>query len=730
MSLFDEYSGDESKENRPKQPLWAIDLESEKEVLQWCNGEINYLLEEDEDRVARIRRNIAVYKGFEYNSQDTRTTNRDASDSRERVNKKISTNLFYDLAEDRRAILIKYKPAIAILPRHDEFGDKVDAKMTKAMLDHIWYINRFEGEITTKLALQAMVMGESFLHICWDKDKGDLSPAYIEAKKKYQGEKIPLLDDQGNQKLDEQGQPMFIEKPVKVGDVVYKTLLADNVFFSKDKAWDELDYLFFREVVNIEELKLDYPKQASKIKPSTEGMIYDYEKMQVKKTNNEVVKWTLYYKKGGKLKEGRKIVFTKDALLENIDYPYNMDKLPIVRFTDTDLPGENRGVSFYEMIKGECVAFSNITNMILRNQMLVSHPKWVMPVGSAQIDALGNDITIVQYKGPTPPQLVQSNPTPSELFKFREEIKNEAIQKAGISSVARGEPPAGIKAGVALQFLTEMESERYNNLILKWNETMRLIAEITILVAAVYYDESDQRMIKVAGKNNAWMSQYFDAKSLEKDYDIVIQNSSALPQSKAARIQTIMDLNKEFPNLLPPEQILDMIDLAQSEKYVDSITIAIRTAEAENEALLEKTQEEADLIAPEEFDDHIQHWKVHTRKMLDYSFKYETPKEKKDQLITHVFATEMLMIEKAKTNQAYAQLIGALPGFPMFYQEPQATPMQPMEAVVPAQGGAATEGLVLPPEMQVAPPMPNLEAQLATEPQVTPEMNIQPTGAI
>ena len=78
--------------------------------------------------------------------------------------------------------------------------------------------------------------------------------------------------------------------------------------------------------------------------------------------------------------------------------------------------------------------------------------------------------------------LGQANPTPPELFKFRGELKEEFQQISGVFGVSRGEPPPGIKAGVALQFLNEQEQERFNEHILKWNDFIRRIAIKTISV--------------------------------------------------------------------------------------------------------------------------------------------------------------------------------------------------------------------------------------------------------
>lgn len=742
MSISWDDDSSNAQFQRPKKPLWTIKLDdpdNEKEILAWLNGEITYLEQESDERVKRTQRNLAIYKGFQYHSQDAKDSNREINDSREKVMKKVPVNHLYELTENRMSRLIKYKPAVAILPSNDEFSDKVSAKLTKNLLDHIWYENKFEGALSPQVARDAMLAGESYLFTLWNPDKGDLSPAYKKSKANAdkEGRKIPLLTETGEQEKDEAGNPVYVTKPIKVGDIEYKIEFATEVFLQRKEKWEDVQYLFVRSVEPVETLRLRYKDKASKIKPTGEAEIYDYEKMELSYSSNDCVVWTLWHKRIDELDSGRKIVFTKDVVLSNEEFPFSHHDLPCVRFTDIDQPKEVHGRSFYEIIKGLVATHNNLTNLIIRNQVLVAHPKWMMPVGAAKLDQLSNDITIVQFKGPQPPTLVQANPTPAEIFNFREQLKNEFVQIAGVFPISRGETPPGIKAGIALQFLSEQEAERFNSLILKWNEFVRQVAIQTIAVAGDYYDASDERMIRVIGTNNKWMSQFFDVAHLSKDYDIRVQNSSALPQSKAARIQTLMDLNQQFPGLLPSDQILDMLDLAQNEKFVDAVTNAVRTAEAENEKLLEADSQELASLEPMESDHHIKHWIVHTRQLQEFGFKYMTPPEKRKQLEDHILVHEMMMVDKAAKNAAFAQQLQSLDLFPIFFvPEPQI-----LSAPAPMDGAQAA---ALPPPVggafQPEPELPVNSAQVGGEPQedVAPpvveeqalEGPVPPTGAI
>ena len=728
---FDDLNSDKIY-SQPARPIWSIDLDdpkNEKEILNWLTAELDYLSHENEPRIRIQRRNLALYKGIQYQESEARAENRDRAADRSTFLRKIVANHLFDLTKNRASRLIKFRPAVAVLPTNDELQDKLSAKACKGLLDHIWYEQDFEGVIQLQLATHAMIMGESYLFIDWDDTLGPLSPAYVEAKRKNKG-KVPLLDENGQQVKDPQGNPRFVEREVRIGDVSYRIELSPEVLLDKAARYEQVRHCFVSTVYQTEQLRVMYPEKASYIKQHND-QVYDYDRMELRPTRNEIKVYTFYAKKQPGLERGRVIKFTRDCILENTEAPYSHSSLPFIRFTDIDFPGELYGHSFYEIVKGLTGTYNNLTNMILRNILLVSHPKWMVPAGSTAIEKLGNDVTIVQYKGPQAPALAVSQSVPADVFGFRDKLKEEFQQISGVFGVSRGEPPPGIKAGVALQFLSEQESERYNELVLKWNECIRQVAEMTLSVAHDYYDESDDRMIRVLGKNNDYMTEFFRVADLNHDYDIRIQNSSALPKSVAARTQTLLDLSERFPDKFTGEQVIDMLDLAQSDKFVDAATVAVRTAEAETEKLLETDSAGAEAMQPQEFENHLIHWRIHTKQIQEFSFKYKTAPDKQKNLVDHVFVHEMFMLEQAKINPKFAEMLAQLELFPMFYRltpmpeapTPQAAPTGEMPlgmgapVLPPANPMQATPLPVNPaqspiPEEAAQPEAPSLETQL------------------
>jgi hypothetical protein len=738
--FFDDVENESANSNRPEKPIWALNLddsENEDAILKWLLAEQEYLKQENRDRFQAIQKNLALYKGIQYQSQELRSTS--TSQNSKDVVQKIVANQIFDLVQNSVSKLCKYRPGVAILPAEDEFADKIGAEMVDAWLKHIWYTQKFESEIDPQIKKLAKIMGEAYLFVEWDEEAGDM---HGEFKKNYlpkleAGEEVFLLNEAGEKELDDSGNPIRIEAPVYNGDVVYNIRKTTDCLLDRPASgnYSDANYIFWREVMPVELARLKWPKKAEKIKSNKDAVIFDYEKMEVRKTSkSEVVVWSFYHKRTKGCDKGRLIRFTVDGILENGPSKYSHRELCCKRYVDKLMPGELHGVSSIDFVKGLTGAYNNLTNMILRNQVMVAHPKWMLPAGAAKLESLGNDITIVQYKGPVAPQLVSANATPQEVFGFREKLKEEFQQLFGIHGVSRGEPPPGIKSGVALQWLSEQENERQNEDVLFSNEFQRQVAVMTIAVAGDRYDEDDERQVRILGKHGSWKTIFFDVAHLSKAYDVRISNSSALPQSKAARTQTLLDLNEQFPDRVSADLVLDMLDMAQEQKFIDVATVSVRAAEAENEALLTK---DANVPPPEEYEDHIAHWKVHARQAREWNFKNMTPKEVQDRLADHIRAHEMLMEQYAKLNPTYVEQLALLQGFPMFFRPSaavEATEAQPMEDVagepmIPGQpGGPIEPEAQLPvnpelggePQLDQSPEMPSMDAQLGGTPPVPP----------
>jgi len=659
MSFFDVLDEPDAQAKNIK-PFHSIE-NTPKAKLKWLNNTFEVLQKQAVFRTSVQREHLSLYRGLQF---IPKTSSNRTSENRYRYNKvdKFVVNQLYDMVETKIAQMMRVKPAVDVLPTNDEFEDKNAAKATKLLINHLWYINDVDN-ILEKTHRYMRIFGESYLFILWDKDKGDLHPAYTEAINV--GEKLFLTNDDGSPQVDINGQPVEIKEKVFTGDVCYEVPPPWRVLLQRKHQMEDVEYCMKISIEHVEDLKKEYPTKAGQIEADSNLSLFEIDNMNDRVLEDETVVIEFWHKYTKLVPEGSYIKFTKRGILEESKSPYSHGDLPFERLTDLDVPEQLNGVSRLELIRPIQNMYNNVNTLIARNIYMTGHAKWVMPRGACDIKQLGNDNTIITYKGGMAPQMVDVRPNPVEVYNYRESLKDDMGTIYGVHGVSRGTPPSGITAAVALQFLNEQESERASTDIVKHNSFVQRMAKKTIAVCGDYYMPDDGRMLRIVGKDNQHMIKYFDSASLQKDYDVRVQGGSALPESKAGRMQRIIELIQYKPDIISPERLIELLDFGDTEKFQSLVTEAVRAADAENEDLLQGNP----VGEPEEWEDHLIHWRAHTKIIQRRSFKEETPIEIQQAMIDHITDTEFAMVEKAKENPLFQGKLAQLALFPIFYRE-------------------------------------------------------------
>lgn len=647
-------------------PFFTVKDKSKEVVLKWLQKEIANRERYHEPFFRSCQTHLKAYSNSYYGSNKKQTDSN--SDQSFKRSSKYCVNHLYEMTENMVSKMTRVKPAVEVLPSNDEFEDKNSAKAVKLLMDHLWYINDIDF-LLQKIHRHKYIFGEAFLLIDWCQDKGDLHPAYVQLRN---AEKLTNSGDVPKE---------LSEVPIKVGDVDYTTILPWNVLLDIKEEYEKVDNVFIKEIKSLAELKEEYKDKAEQIKKLEGAKYFSSESLKEESLGNNVVVYTFFHKANRQFPKGKKIVLTHNIILEETDLPFSHGTLPFARITDIDVPGSLHGTSRYIQTLILQNAHNNLSQSIMTNEFLMAAPKWVMPRGACKIEQLGNGRTIVQYQGPVAPQLVQMNPTSSTTFGFRDKIEVEIEKVFGVHGVSRGEPPKGITAAVALQFLNEQETERSVSDIAKHNNLVREIAIKTISVAGDNYQVEDGRMLRVLGKENKHLLKFFDAANLHKDYDVRINNSSALPQSKAAKMERILQTMQYAPTLFTPERWAELLEFGSVEKMYTLATEAIYSAES----IVQDIIEGIPVADPEEWEDIITHLRVMYKALQKRSFKEEVPIERREELKLYVETLERLAAEKATVNPLFAAKLSQLELYPIFWEAPVPPSREQQEALVQGQ---------------------------------------------
>ena len=659
-------------------PLWTLgeDLDNPEKMLTWQNKTYQTELKQ----VGKLReaalKNVAMFKGKFYSEGTGRSGFAEMSQNGLGLgsNKpsKLVVNHLYDLTVQRVARVTRNKPAVSINPANSEHKDKVSARVMKYWIDYLLYQNDFDS-IVANVATAAYIMGEAYIPSRWDAEAGEKTEAWQEeemaAEREQRPARVAQVDADGNQILSEEGEPLFIERAVKTGDVVLECWTPLDTIVERCGDFKKAKYWFHEEYVDIDELKLLYPEEADKLKPDSHedalSKFRDIAGYDGGPAEGKILVRYFRHKPTSFLASGRFVVSTSSAILVNKPLAKGETGLGLARLTDIDVPKRQYGLSFYEHGKRINAAINDLTSMGMRNSKLMAHPRWVLPRGSLiKKDALGNDITIVEYQGPTPPQMVAPPPMNQELMTMRADLKQDLQLILGVSDASRGDVPANIRSALALQLIDEQEEQRANSSVAKHAALIREVIQNSINVAGAYYEKDDKRLLPVVGQNNRYLVKEFDPSHLTKSYDIRVANSSGLPQTKAARTEMLIALKEAFPTMITDERAAELLQFGDVEGFYDAATAAVKAAQAENEAMINEESEDEPTI----FEDLIVHWSEHVKEVQNRSFKITTPKQVQEKFVAHIAGTEYLMMERAKKNPAFAMKIIQLSLYPLIFE--------------------------------------------------------------
>lgn len=664
-------------------PIWSVDFKKEDEGLEWIKKAFDETTDIVESKAYDWFRNLGLYKGIHYRLGAD--IDRGSSDGRNRVvpdYSKVLVNELYDFVESRVSRLSRFEPTIAAVPHSNEHSDKEGAQFVMALFD-TW---RHEFDIARIKRLadrRASIYGDSFSLVVWNPDLGDLDRRWVQAQEE-------LGDKKGVVEIDGKEFKYDPKTPKRIGEVQIINpfpwdLRFDPTFNSEDTHW-----VMHITYEHIEKIKKDHPKKANLVK-SGEGLTrFDTNTLYSRPMHNHVMVIELWGRSSKYMPEGLHLKVTPDTYLtEPGPNPYPMQTsdefgdLPVIKRTDIRMDGDFYGLPTLNVLANTQHALNQLYFLAKKSLLLAAHPKMLVPTqGKVNVDALGNDSTVVRYTHPYAPQIVTFNSIRPEVFNFIEVLSSKMTQLSGNQPISKGNIDSNIRSGRMIRLLEEMESLRATETVKESERFIVALYRKMLSVASKFYREDDDRLIRIVGKDKEFVIDSFKASVLSKPYDVRTMPSSNLPQTPSARIGAVAELMQipGFQSLLPAQAWADMLDLGAPNKFYDAVRAGLSKAEWENEELIQGR------IPPEPIDgdDHVVHWKAHCTLIESKGF-LGFDEDVRDALTTHLMVHEMEMMDHASKNPSFGQVILGLPSFPKYYQPMELGP-QPQTAPVPQQG--------------------------------------------
>lgn len=221
---------------------------------------------------------------------------------------------------------------------------------------------------------------------------------------------------------------------------------------------------------------------------------------------------------------------------------------------------------------------------------LMSAPQLVAPKGSIVPSKVTNEPgLVIEYKpGMQPPQPMQISPIPQYVMDQQGVILQDWEDLTGQHEVSRGQAPAGITAGTAINYLQEKDDQFLTPQYQSIEDGYEKIAAQSLSLFNQYVDL--KRKIKTIGTDGSFDTLALSGADIENGLDIRIRRGSAVGQSQAAQEAKIMDM-WSIGLIQDPNLALRLLEMGGTQKVLDTLNVAEAKAMRENTKMKMLTQD-------------------------------------------------------------------------------------------------------------------------------------------
>lgn len=322
--------------------------------------------------------------------------------------------------------------------------------------------------------------------------------------------------------------------------------------------------------------------------------------------------------------KGLHLAFTKNEVLKAENFPFRHGELPVSAMGHVTLPTSQYDMSVLEQVKGPVLEISKTESQMLENRNLASNPPWLIPL-QARVDKHqiqnkpGLRIEYNHVPNVPPPSPVQMPDLPNYVKELPGLLRQHIQDISGQGETSQGRVPPGARSGVAIAYLQEEDDTRLGPTVTEFEETMERVNWQILQVMAEKY--TIPRTINLFHRHSQPEVFDFYGEMLNGVAGVMVQAGSALPRSKAAKQQFILDLwDRRLEQ--DPRKVRAMLELSEGEP--DEWEKDMEQAERENRRL-EGGQE----VEVEDWHNHNAHLYKHHQYMKtgDYEEYSEDQKE-------------------------------------------------------------------------------------------------------
>ena len=678
LETFDDFNSSDNQQMDANNgvPFQFREDKCKEGTLSWLTENFEATYRESASRLEKYRIWGQLFKGIHYRSY--RDYDRRGITGNMRKPKVVDNFIWEFITRKAAQMALKSTSFSAVPWNWDDQNDINNAKacesLLKARADELEL-----DSLHTEGDFLKYKYGTAVFMQCWDEEAGGVLPAFEELYDFYNG------------KIPKSIMKRIGAESVHRGDISVKPIEPWYIFPERDvRKWCNVNHYDHLEWVNIYELKERYPQTASKILQN-DKLMWDMETGDVTQPTHLVALRTFYHKPTKWLPKGAKITYTEDAIHDWTDFPYKkIGGLNLVVDRDIVIEDELWGRPNITQIEQHQRACNNIESSIARDLGVGSAPKWMVPKGSVDFKVLNNEFTIAEYRGAVEPKLVTGNPISQHALTVLDRKERRMGQLMRVTDTQKGEVPAGITANAALRFLDEQATQATAEDDKARKKRIRQVYKQMASIAAQYYQETDERVIRTLGPNNEYLIKSMKKADFSQVADIQLQNSSSLPDTKTGKISTIVDMNTatQTDPVFKRDEIVRILGLGNDKEFIDQAMAAANTANA----IFQEMMEGNPLPDPSPSDNLMVYYSVFTKRIQDYGYRIKANEQIQAMVQDYLTAVEMLLARKSASNAKIAQWLQTNDYYPMYFTPP-APPAPPTGTVSTDAKGVKTNNM-------------------------------------
>ena len=534
--------------------------------------------------------NIAYYSGKQWVSWD-KARKVLFEPPKEWYEERFVSNRIMPAVRNELAKITKSKPVMQAIPSRNEEAAISAAKGASRVLDQIWRVSNMREKLFD-LGLWMLTCGTSFLKTYWNPAMGEVIG------------------------VDEKN------KEIHLGDVCTDVVSAfDMIIDPGAQTWEQARWLIERKKRTVEYVQDTYGVEVEPEENLLNTNIFDNMLSQLNGFNNEantkmvdaVTVKELWELPSKKFPNGRHITVANGKLLQYEDNPYK--RLPYFPFVHIRVPGRIWGSSIIEFMIPIQKEFNKTRSQRIEMRNKTANPRMLAPVGSLETEPTNAYGEIIEYNpGLGKPEWETAPGEPGYIQREIELMMQDFEDISNQHEVSRGKTPPGVKSGVAISFLQEQDDTALAPTIHSIENGLEQWGKFVLELIKEYYEET--RLIQVIGKDSEIETFEFKGSDLEGTVsDVIVVAGSALPQSKTARQEFILNL-VDRGIIADPQTILKLLEFGNIEEVWEEEMLDINQAKVENKRFTNGDTQ----VVTRDFFNHDIHIRQHNifRKTLDY----------------------------------------------------------------------------------------------------------------